>query len=125
MFSSTVSAIFAVQLAVNLNFVQRSLCLTSPCFSSGKKFSNDGKIVTKTQMLYQIGRKPKTVQELRKIVSKYLSGTLGAQDIKFLKTKVWEYFPRWNPEELVEGKPWQVRSAVFSSHFNLQTIFYT
>ena len=65
-------------------------------------------MVAKTEMVYQIGREPKPIEDLRAMVKEYLEGTLKAEAVTFLETKSRELFLRWKPEEMEAGKPWQV-----------------
>merc|ERR1711994_1021750 len=56
----------------------------------------------------QTGRHYTNKQDLNNILVSHYKKGFNATGIEILNTISWDYFPRWSPEEMIEGRHWQV-----------------
>jgi len=67
---------------------------------------NEEKDLT-TRMCSQLGREDTNEEHLNRQLRKHYEG-FNVTELEILSTKSWSYFPRWSPEEMTEGRHWEV-----------------
>ena len=69
---------------------------------------NENNSELKTSYILQLGKRYSDEESLNRILRKHYTEGFNATEDEILNTISWRYFPRWSPEEMGQGRHWQV-----------------